>query len=347
MSVASKNLLFRDDWFPIEELSDLPPLLMVIVDTEEEFDWDAPFDRKATGVKSIRGQSRLREVYRRYGVRPTYVVDYPVASQPIGYEPLRELMDNDECLIGAHLQPWVNQPDDEEINEFNSYPGNLPPDLERRKLEVLTDKITENFGTRPVIYKAGRYGLGPETFRTLTGMGYLVDLSPVPFNDLSYRHGPDFSKVRAYPYWIDRPGGLLTVPLTREFFGPLSSFGAPLDRIMNKPVLRRFMRGILSRTKLLERSTLTPEGVPVAEYTRLVEEMIKRGHRIFSLTYHSPSLEPGHTPYVRTAQDLALFKSGIEQFLETFMNRFGGKPTDPLSLRKLLLERLNSTGAGR
>lgn len=343
MNAASKNFLFGKDWHPVDDLSDLPPLLIVIVDTEEEFDWDAPFDRKATSVKSICGQSRLREIYRRYGVRPTYVVDYPVASQPIGYEPLRELLDNEECMIGTHLHPWVNHPDDEEVNEYNSYPGNLPPDLERRKLEVLTDKITENFGIRPVIYKAGRYGLGPETFRTLTGMGYLVDLSPVPFHDLGYKHGPDFSQIQAHPYWIDRPGGLLTVPLTREFFGPLSCFGASLDRFMNKLVLGPLMRGMLSRAKLLECSTLTPEGVPVGEFTRLVEEMIKRGQRIFCLTYHSPSLEPGHTPYVRTEQDLTRFKNSIEQFLETFMNRFGGKPTDPLSLRKLLLERLNCT----
>ena len=344
MNLKSENPLFRDKWCPVKELTDLSPQLMVIVDTEEEFDWSAPFSRKSTGVKSIRGQSRLREIYRRFGVRPTYVVDYPVASQAAGYEPLRELLDNEECLIGAHLQPWVNHPDEEEINEFNSYPGNLPPDLERRKLEVLTGKITESFGIRPVIYKAGRYGLGPETFRTLTKMGYQVDLSPVPYNDLRYKHGPDFSRVRPYPYWIDQPGGLLTVPLTRDFFGPLSAFAAPLDRFMNKPVLRSFMRGILSRARLLERSTLTPEGVTVAEYTRLVEAMIARGHRIFSLTYHSPSLEPGHTPYVRTAADLKLFKDSIETFLDTFMNRFGGQPTDPISLRKLLLKRANSAG---
>ncbi len=340
MSLKSENLLFKDKWFAVEGLADLSPQLMVIVDTEEEFDWNAPFNRASTGVESIRGQSRLRDIYRRFGVRPTYVVDYPVASQPAGFKPLRELLQSGECLIGAHLQPWVNQPDEEEINEFNSYPGNLPPELERRKLEFLTETITRNFGQRPVIYKAGRYGLGPETFRTLTDMGYKIDLSPVPYYNLRKRHGPDFSKIRPQPYWIGKEGGLLTIPLTRDFFGPLSPIAAPIDRFLERPLLRKLMmRGMLSRTRLLERSTLTPEGVPVEEYTRLVEEMIMRGHRIFSLTYHSPSLEPGHTPYVRTEGDLALFISSIETFLDTFMNRFGGKSTDPLSLRKLLLKR--------
>lgn len=343
MNIKPENLLFEDKWIPVGDLSDLLPQLMVIIDTEEEFDWNAPFDSNSTAVRSIREQSQMREIFRKHGVRPTYVVDYPVAAQSIGYAPLRELLDNNECLIGAHLQPWVNHPNEEEINEFNSYPGNLPPDLERRKLEVLTEIITRNFGQRPVIYKAGRYGLGPKTFATLSDMGYQVDLSPVPYHDLSKRHGPDFSKVQPQPYWIGAEGGLLTVPLTRGFFGPLSPFAVSIDRFLEKPLPYTLkMRGILSRCRMLERSTLTPEGVPVEEYTKLVAAMIARGQRIFSLTYHSPSLEPGHTPYVRTEADLALFIRSIEKFLDTFMNRFGGKPTDPLSLRKLLLERLGS-----
>lgn len=346
MNLKPENLLFNDNWFAIEGLTDLPPQLQVIVDTEEEFDWNAPFNRSSIGVESIREQSQLREIFRRYNVRPTYVVDYPVASQPAGFEPLRKLLDNGECLIGAHLQPWVNRPDEEEVNEFNSYPGNLPPDLERRKLEVLTETITKNFKQRPVIYKAGRYGLGPQTYRTLTDMGYQIDLSPVPYNDMRAKHGPDFSNVRPHPYWIGEVGGLLTIPLTRDFFGPLQTIAAPIDRFLERPLSRKMMlRGILSRAGLLERSSLTPEGVPVEEYTKLVQAMISRGHRIFSLTYHSPSLEVGNTPYVRTKADLALFIKSIETFLETFMNSFGGRPTDPLSLRKLLLERVSSKEA--
>lgn len=341
MILKSEKLLFEDQWFAIDGLSDLAPQLLVIVDTEEEFDWHAPFDRASTGVQSIRWQSLLREIYRGFGVRPTYVVDYPVASQPEGYEPLRELQDSGECLIGSHLQPWVNLPDDEELNEFNSYPGNLPPALERRKLEVLTETITRNFGKAPEIYKAGRYGLGPSTYRTLAKLGYKVDLSAVPYYDLRERHGPNFSNIRPCPYWIGKARELLTIPLTRDFYGPLAPFGHALDQFLDKKVSRSLMmRGIFSRLRLLERSMLTPEGVSVDEYTRLVEDMIKRGYRIFSLTYHSPSLEPGHTPYVRTPADLSRFIKGIEKFLNIFMNRFGGKPTDPLSLRNLLLERL-------
>lgn len=340
MKPEPENPIYGDDWYPIERLADLPPMLQVIVDTEEEFDWNAPFNRQSIGVESIRGQSKLRQIYKDHNVRPTYAVDYPVASQATGYTDLRELLESNECLIGAHLQPWVNLPDEEEICDYNSYPGNLTPDLERRKLEVLTETITRNFGQRPVIYKAGRYGLGPKTFHTLAEMGYLVDLSPVPYNDMRYKYGPDFSRIRPCPYWINSPGGLLSIPLTRGFFGPLSRYGEGLNKLLDAPLARTLrLRGALSRTHLLAHSTLTPEGVPVDEQIRLAEEMIARGYRIFSLTYHSPSLEPGHTPYVRSEADLSIFIRSIERFLDAFFNRFGGQPTDPLSLRALLLKR--------
>ena len=35
------------------QLPDSPPRLLVIVDTEETFDWDAPFDRDATDTSAM------------------------------------------------------------------------------------------------------------------------------------------------------------------------------------------------------------------------------------------------------------------------------------------------------
>ena len=54
--------------------------LQVIVDTEEEFDWSKPFDRGKVGVGSIAAQERAQALFAPYGLRPTYVIDYPVAN---------------------------------------------------------------------------------------------------------------------------------------------------------------------------------------------------------------------------------------------------------------------------
>ncbi len=156
------------------------PRLVVIVDAEEEFDWAAPFSRANRNVKTVAAQVIAHRIFDRYGIVPSYAVDYPVASQEDGYLPLRELMQSGRCEIGAQLHPWVTPPHEEEVSEKNSFAGNLPPDLERRKIALLTEMIERNFGHRPKLYRAGRYGAGPGTARSLAEFGYEVDCSVLP-----------------------------------------------------------------------------------------------------------------------------------------------------------------------
>ncbi len=89
------------------------PKVLVIVDVEEEFDWTAPFSRENTRVKTIAAQQPAERIFREFGIVPTYVVDYPVAAQPSGYEPLRDLLSSGGCEIGAQLHPWVTPPHEE------------------------------------------------------------------------------------------------------------------------------------------------------------------------------------------------------------------------------------------
>jgi len=102
------------------------PKLLVVVDTEEEFDWSRPFDRRNTGVEHMRSIHLFQEVCDAEGVRPVYVIDHPIATQETSIAPLRAFRREGRCEIGAHLHPWVSPPFDEEVNARNSYPGNLP-----------------------------------------------------------------------------------------------------------------------------------------------------------------------------------------------------------------------------
>lgn len=312
-------------------------MLLVIVDTEEEFDWEKPFSRHEVNVRSMAAQHRMHHIFDKFGIKPTYVIDYPVASQEEGAAPLREFLDAGACVIGTHLQPWVNPPFLEEISDKNSYPGNLSPDLERRKLETLTRKIEEVFGLTPTIYKAGRYGLGPRTFRTLAEIGYTIDLSVVPGADFRWKFGPDFRRVQPVPYWVGGAGGILELPMSRGYIGLLSSFGTRIDAVLNAPLARKLhLGGIFTQLRLLEHIILTPEGESHRQHRALLEALLKRGIRIFSLTYHSPSLVPGNTPYVRSDEDLRCFLDTVEQFCAIFVGEFGGVPSDPLTVREML-----------
>src|SRR5262249_55667419 len=92
--------------------------------------------------------------------------------------------------------------------------------------------------------------------------------------------------------------------------------------------------GLFARLGLLDRITLTPEGVTLNEQKRLTRAMLRHGHRVFHLTYHSPSLLPGNTPYVRTEKDLGQFLDRISGFLEFFFGECGGLAATPLDIKE-------------
>lgn len=313
------------------------PLLLVIVDTEEEFDWRRPHRRENTSVTAIAAQRLGQEIFARHEIVPTYVVDYPVASSLPAVEILREFTQAGSCRIGTHLHPWVNPPYTETVNAHNSYPGNLPPSLEREKLAILTDTITKNFGVRPILYKAGRYGIGPATAQIIEELGYQIDASVVPFTSFSDDGGPDFTAKGFHPAWFGSEGNLLEIPLSCGFYGVLREAGpAVFPRLSGSFGMRLRLPGVLSRLGILERIRLTPEGIDLAANIRLARSLYDQGCRIFSFTYHSPSLVPGMTPYVNTEGELARFLATMDGFFKFFREELKGRPCDPQEVYALL-----------
>lgn len=339
-------MLNSPSYQPIKFPESQRPLLLVTVDTEEEFDWTKPHSCRETSVTHIPAQERAQDLYRRFSVRPTYVVDYPVAEQEYGYKPLREWASGGTCEIGAHLHPWVNPPFDEEICNRHSFPGNLPAALERAKLHYLTDLIADRFGSRPTVYRAGRYGVGSATSAILEELGYQIDSSVLPRTNLTSIQGPDFSGRGQDPYWFGQSGRLLEIPVTVGWDGWMTGAGMLWQKLAESSVGRAAkVQGFLSLTGAFNRVKLTPEGIPLVELRQVTDAMLVRGYRVFNLTYHSPSLVPGHTPYVRTTADLEAFLSRIEGYLEYFFGRCNGLAATPHQVRDLCQKIGNSGGA--
>ena len=128
------------------------PRLFVVIDTEEEFDWSAPYSRANVGVTAMKYVGSAQRIFDAFGVIPTYVIDYPVASQPDGFAPLLEIARAGRCTIGAHLHPWVNPPYAEDVTTRNSFTMNLPVDLQRAKLNALCAAIEQHVGVRPEVF---------------------------------------------------------------------------------------------------------------------------------------------------------------------------------------------------
>ena len=330
-------MLDRTNIKPADLPPDLPPLLIVVIDTEEEFDWGQPLSRDNTATASIAAQHLAQEVFARHGIVPTYVIDHPVATNRAACGILKAYLDDGLCEIGTHLHPWVNPPHEEQVTPGNSYPGNLPPELELAKLETLTQAITENLGQRPVVYKAGRYGVGPNTTGILRRLGYRIDLSVVARTAFTEDGGPDFRGFDFQPYWFGSDHELLEIPLSAGFAGLFSRFGpAAYPRLFGKLGMKFRAPGIAARLGLLERIRLTPEGIDHAAHRRLTDALLRQGCRVFYMADHSPSLRPGLTPYVRDESELRCFLQTIDRYLGYFLGELGGQATTPTKLYALL-----------
>ncbi len=302
------------------------PLLLTIIDAEEAFDWNQPFTRSATNVTSMASQASAHRIFERFGVVPTYMVDYPVVSQDTGRQPLCDMLRSGACDVGTQLHPWVSPPFIEDVTNRNSYPGNLSLPLEFDKLRRLTEQIEASLDMRPQIYRAGRYGVGARTGDILRSLGYLVDSSVMSSWDFTAQEGPDFTQISATPYWIDDERSILEIPCTAAVVGGIAEPPELLRRAVFTPWSERLgIPSLTARLRLLERIKLTPEGITVAEAQRLLRHMLAHGHRVFVLTYHTPSLVPGNTPYVRSEQDLQRFLAWLEEIYGYFTSEIGGR----------------------
>ena len=315
------------------------PLLLVVIDTEEDFDWTKDFDRGNISVKSMASIGRAQTIFDKFQIHPVYVVDYPVVTQEAGYQELRKIYGSGRCEIGLHLHPWVTPPFDETLNRKNSFAGNLSAELEKSKIQTTSREIEAVFGHKPRIYKAGRYGVGPNTALILAELGFEVDLSVCPLMDFSSEGGPDFTENRPLPYWFGTTHPLLELPLTNDFTGLLRNSGRKLHSFLTAPVLNRLRAvGIAARLKILNRVCLSPEGYDVSEMIALTRTLFKAGVRIFTFNFHSPSLVAGNTPYVRDSNELTAFLYKFEAYFDFFMDKLKGEAITPLALRKRLLQ---------
>jgi hypothetical protein len=309
------------------------PRIIISIDTEEDFDWSAPFSPQSKAVHSMSRQHLGQQVLERYGVKPIYLCDFPIADQEAAYRWLRELNEAGRCEIGAQLHPWVNPPQIEEVNERNSFLCNLPLDLQRAKLRALTERLTETLGVRPTVYKAGRHGADASLPDLLKPLGYKVDMSFNPIRDYRPQGGPDHTCYPHTPFWLDQDRQLLSIPLTANVMGALRGDWLRFSDLVWSRTAERFkMASIFRRLNLMNRVALTPEGIPLREAKQLTHFLIEGGHRIFSLCYHSTSLTPGSTPYVRNEKELRRFLGWLDSYLEFFTGEMNGMAVQPMEV---------------
>ena len=303
----------RSDAEAFEWPEQLGNRFLLTVDTEEEFDWNAPFERSGHTTITVPMLERFQQFVEKYGIKPTYFVDYSIVEDDEAIAFLQSIKKTGNADIGVHLHPWVNPPFDEETSDYNSFAGNLPLETEEAKIVALRKAIEDRIGITSPIYRAGRYGVGPNTIAILKKLGFTIDSSVRARFDYSSEGGPDFRSLGPEPIWLDEAKSLLEVPLTTVFSGLLRQLFSPLSAMMNKSSIANT---IISGTKMLERIPLTPEGITAWEAKEAIDVALDDHLKLLVFSFHSPSLSPGHTPYVKTEEDLNRFYDWWRDIIE-------------------------------
>jgi hypothetical protein len=318
------------DWLtPPPPPSSPPPedgvLVIVSLDTEED-NWNR--SRDGVTVENIGELRRLAVLFDRLGVRPTYFTTYQVATDERAADVLREVCDGGRGEIGAHLHPWNTPPLTEAFVPRNSMLKNLPGDLQLAKLQRLTAALAETFDFTPTSFRAGRYGLGRETVAALLCCGgYRVDSSVSPFVNLqAFDDGPTFVGAPIVPYRlapdrdVRRPaphGKLLEIPLSYGFSRGPFGFWDPARRLLESAPMRWLhLAGIAARTGMIKRLALCPEFQSVGDMLTLSHRLLEHGVRHLHVSWHSPTLKPGLSPFAATAADVDRLYASVEAFLE-------------------------------
>jgi hypothetical protein len=300
-------------------------LLLVSLDTEED-NWHR--SRNGVTAENIDELRPLARFFDRLGVRPTYFTTYQVAQQPRAVETLREICAGNRAELGAHLHPWNTPPLAEAFVPRNSMLKNLPPDLQLAKLRRLTVALEDAFEVTPLAFRAGRYGIGRETVGALACCGYRVDSSVAPF--ISWEDvddGPSFvgAPLEAYRLAPDRDvrqpagrdGDLIEIPLSSGFSRTPFSLWNRVRRVLDAAPLRPLnLVGLASRAGLCRRIVLSPELASVPDMLTLSERLLEQGVRHLHLSWHTPSLKPGLSPFAATAADVARLYASVEKYLD-------------------------------
>ncbi len=310
--------------------------LFITIDTEED-DWGEYNARPS--VENIYRIPRLQEVFDRHSAIPTYLINYPVATDRGSIDILKGIHERGGCEIGSHLHPWNTPPLEEERTPRNLYMHTLPLELIRKKMETLHGAIRKNFGVGPASFRAGRWGFDRNVAAVIRSMGYRVDTSMTPFFEWDdYEGGPVFGLKsngmfyfneteyhppgKGEPGRIGAPGDyLLQVPPTMGFLQPYFRFADLLRNSFRKKIFSRFrVLGMMEKLGIMNYRWLSPENSFVEDMIALSRIVLKKGVPFLNMFFHSTSLVPGRSPFIKTEADVEEMLRKIDAYLRFAKN---------------------------
>ncbi len=299
------------------------PRFVMTIDVEPDSPvWGNITTFEARNLSRLEG---LQALCDRYGVQPTYLTTYAVATDPGGEKTMARLAATGRCEIAAHLHPSETPPLLDGSEPETSIP-HLPSGVKAEKLGNLHEALAARFGA-PTSFRAGRYRLDGETVGLLESLGYLADSSVTPHVSWVLEKGPRWAAAPEQPYRLSRtdparPGdsSLIEFPVTiRE--GRLAPL-APLARsriasdLFSMPFrsLPRPLSRIFEWVRPLRPDWLRPTYLDGDAMIALVDRVLaEEPDAVLNMMFHSNELMPGMSPFVRTEAEAEAFVGRIDR----------------------------------
>lgn len=289
---------------------------IITVDTEADNQWG---DGGEASLKNIEGLPRFQALCERFGFVPTYLVTSEVAADDQAVYLLSSWQNAGRAEVGAHLHPWTTPPFDEK-DKSHAYPSELGDQVLRKKLENLTNLITERVGRTPTSYRAGRFGFDDRQAKILAGLGYVADCSVTP--KVSWQkldkwgsRGPDFRSASVWPYRL--ADSLWEIPLTILLTGPIRKEDLALVKkflLMNDGLIKKILNKLFFQLKWLR---IFPNSNSSA-WSKILKSARDNNLPVVEFIIHSSELWPGTSPYAKDAAAVEKIYQELERMFALF-----------------------------
>lgn len=193
---------------------------IITIDTEGDDLWSWK-EGMPIGTENTLFLPRFQELCNKYGFIPTWLCNWEMVNDDRFVEFVKAGLKEGKCEVGMHLHAWNTPPEYKlEGHEKSGAPYLIeyPIEIMDKKIEQMTALIEEKIGKKPIVHRAGRWGIDDRYFELLEKYGYIADCSITPYVDWKTSvgrtpgfDGPNYSEERVA---ISNRKGITEIPVT-------------------------------------------------------------------------------------------------------------------------------------
>ena len=309
------------------------PAFLITIDTEGDNLWSG---RSEITTRNATFLPRFQALCERYDLRPTYLTNYEMASNPQFAALGRSVIRRGAGEIGMHLHAWHSPPHfplTQHDGQHMPYLVEYPEEIMRGKITYLTWLLEDTFGIKMQSHRAGRWAFDERYAKILNELNYVADCSVTPHLDWRRTKGTpdgpggtDYRSFASHPYRmslddIAAPGnsGLLEIPMTTIDAAPRVLRDLEQTGLGSLPVMGRVRR------RIWPVEWLRPNGRNLTRMQAIIDLCVaeKRDHVEFML--HSSELMPGGSPTFPTEESIEALYRDMDALLAYASPYFRGE----------------------